>query len=149
MIVVRYADDIIVGFEHETDAHRFRDAMRTRLQEFAPSLHPDKTRPFEFGRHAAAGRALRGLGKRETFNFLGFTFVCGKSRWGRFRVEWKSRRDRMRAKLKEIKEEMRRQQHQPIPAQGKRLRRIVSGFFAYHAVPTIRSRTSRIAPSAI
>jgi group II intron reverse transcriptase/maturase len=136
MIVVRYADDIIVGFEHETDAHRFRDAMRTRLQEFALSLHPDKTRLFEFGRHAAAGRAQRGLGKPETFNFLGFTFVCGKSRRGRFRVERKSRRDRMRAKLKEIKEDMRRRRHQPIPAQGKWLRQVVSGFFAYHAVPT-------------
>ena len=107
MIVVRYADDIIVGFEHETDAHRFRDAMRARLQEFSLSLHPDKTRLFEFGRHAAARRARRGLGKPETFNFLGFTFVCGKSRRGRFLVERKSRRDRMRAKLREIKEELR------------------------------------------
>src|SRR5919106_270588 len=136
MIVVRYADDIIVGFEHEADAHRFRDAMRARLQEFSLSLHPDKTRLFEFGRHAAAGRARRGLGKPETFNFLGFTFVCGKSRRGRFLVERKSRRDRMRAKLKEIKEELRRRRHQPIPEQGKWLRQVVTGFFAYHAVPT-------------
>src|SRR5918994_4200332 len=136
MIVVRYADDIIAGFEHETDANRFRDAMRARLQEFSLSLHPDKTRLFEFGRHAAARRAQRGLGKPETFNFLGFTFVCGKSRRGRFLVERKSRRDRMRAKLKEIKEELRRRRHQPIPAQGKWLRQVVAGFFAYHAVPT-------------
>jgi hypothetical protein len=82
MLVVRYADDIIVGFEHETDAQRFREAMRARLQEFALSLHPDKTRLIEFGRHAAAGRAQRGLGKPESFNFLGFAFVCGKSRRG-------------------------------------------------------------------
>jgi len=136
MIVVRYADDIIVGFEHETDAHRFRDAMRARLQEFSLSLHPEKTRLFEFGRHAAARRAQRGLGKPETFNFLGFTFVCGKSRRGRFLVERKTRRDRMRAKLREIKEEMRRRRHQPIPEQGKWLRQVVTGFFAYHAVPT-------------
>ena len=136
MIVVRYADDIIVGFEHETDAQRFRDAMRARLQEFSLSLHPDKTRLFEFGRHAAARRAQRGLGKPETFNFLGFTFVCGNSRRGRFLVERKTRRDRMRAKLREIKEEMRRRRHQPIPEQGKWLRQVVSGFFAYHAVPT-------------
>jgi RNA-directed DNA polymerase len=136
MIVVRYADDIIVGFEHETDAHRFRDAMRARLQEFSLSLHPDKTRLFEFGRHAAARRSQRGLGKPETFNFLGFTFVCGKSRRGRFLVERKSRRDRMRAKLREIKEELRRRRHQPIPEQGKWLRQVVTGFFAYHAVPT-------------
>jgi group II intron reverse transcriptase/maturase len=136
MIVVRYADDIIVGFEHETDAQRFRDAMRARLQEFSLSLHPDKTRLFEFGRHAAARRAQRGLGKPETFNFLGFTFVCGNSRRGRFLVERKTRRDRMRAKLREIKEEMRRRRHQPIPEQGKWLRQVVAGFFAYHAVPT-------------
>lgn len=136
MIVVRYADDIIVGFEHETDARRFWDAMRARLQEFSLSLHPDKTRLFEFGRHAAGRRAQRGLGKPETFNFLGFTFVCGKSRRGRFLVERKSRRDRMRAKLREIKEELRRRRHQPIPEQGKWLRQVVTGFFAYHAVPT-------------
>src|ERR671916_132792 len=84
MIVVRYADDIIVGFEHETDAQRFRDAMRARLQEFSLSLHPDKTRLIEFGRLAAVRRARRGLGKPETFNFLGFTFICGVSRRGSF-----------------------------------------------------------------
>ena len=135
MIVVRYADDIIVGFEHATDAQRFRDAMRARLQEFSLSLHPDKTRLFEFGRHAAARRAQRGFGKPETFNFLGFTFI-----WAIGRAESlgsrKTRRDRMRAKLREIKKEMRRRRHQPIPAQGKWLRQVVAGFFAYHAVPT-------------
>ena len=110
--------------------------MRARLQEFSLSLHPDKTRLFEFGRHAAARRAQRGLGKPETFNFLGFNFVCGKSRRGRFLVERKTRRDGVRAKLKEIKEELRRRRHQPIPAQGKWLRQVVAGFFAYHAVPT-------------
>ncbi|HET9481850.1 MAG TPA: group II intron reverse transcriptase/maturase [Candidatus Polarisedimenticolia bacterium] len=136
MIVVRYADDIIVGFEHETDARRFRDAMHARLQEFSLSLQPEKTRLIEFGRHAAARRAQCGLGKPETFNFLGFTFVCGNSRRGRFLVERKTRRDRMQAKLREIKEEMRRRRHQPIPEQGKWLRQVVAGFFAYHAVPT-------------
>ena len=80
MIIVRYADDIIVGFEHEADARRFLEAMRERLGEFALSLHPDKTRLIEFGRHAATNRERRGLGKPETFNFLGFTFICGKSR---------------------------------------------------------------------
>src|SRR5437764_6237335 len=84
MIIVRYADDIVVGFEHETDARRFWDAMRERLQEFSLSLHPDKTRLIEFGRHAADRRAKRGLGKPETFNFLGFTLICGKSRRGYF-----------------------------------------------------------------
>jgi len=136
MIIVRFADDIIVGFEHETDARRFRDAMRVRLQEFSLSLHPEKTRLIEFGRQAAARRAQRGLGKPETFTFLGFTFVCGKSRRGRFLIKRKTRRDRMRAKLREIKEDMQRRMHQPIPEQGRWLRQVVTGFFAYHAVPT-------------
>ena len=86
MIIVRYADDIVVGFEHETDAQRFWDEMANRLQEFALSLHPDKTRLIEFGRHAADRRARKGLGKLETFNFLGFTFVCGRSRKGKFQL---------------------------------------------------------------
>ena len=100
MIIVRYADDIIVGFEHEDDAQRFRDAMRARLQEFSLSLHPKKTRLIAFGRHVAKDRARRGLGKPETFNFLGFTFICGKSRRGKFLLMRKTRRDRMRVKLR-------------------------------------------------
>ena len=105
---MRYADDIVVGFEHEADARRFWYAMRVRLEEFALSLHPEKTRLIEFGRFAAVTRAQRGLGKPETFNFLGFTFICGKSRRGQFLLKRKSRRDRMRAKLREVKEEFRR-----------------------------------------
>jgi len=136
MIIVRYADDIVVGFEYETDARRFWDEMEKRLQEFALSLHPDKTRLIEFGRHAADRRARSGLGKPETFNFLGFTFICGRSRKGKFLVKRKSRRDRMQTKLKEIKQELRRRMHQPIPEQGKWLRQVVRGYFAYHAVPT-------------
>ena len=136
MIIVRYADDLVLGFEHEADARRFWDAMRMRFEEFALSLHPDKTRLIEFGRLAAARRARRGLGKPETFAFLGFTFICGKSRQGKFLLCRKTRRDRMRAKLREIKEELRRRLHQPIPEQGHWLRQVVSGFFNYHAVPT-------------
>jgi RNA-directed DNA polymerase len=136
MIIVRYADDIIVGFEREDDARRFLDAMRERLGKFALSLHPDKTRLIEFGRHAADRRAQRGLGKPETFQFLGFTHICGKSRQGRFLLKRKSRRDRMRAKLKAIKQELKRRMHQPIPAQGKWLGQVVKGWFNYHAVPT-------------
>jgi RNA-directed DNA polymerase len=136
VVIVRYADDLVVGFEHETDARRFWEAMRDRLQEFSLSLHPEKTRLIEFGRHAATRRAQRGLGKPETFNFLGFTFICGKSRREKFVVKRKTRRDRMTAKLKEIKGEMRHRMHQPIPEQGHWLRQIVSGFFNYHAVPT-------------
>ncbi|MCF3948968.1 group II intron reverse transcriptase/maturase [Acidiphilium iwatense] len=136
MIIVRYADDLVVGFEHEGDAGRFLDAMRTRLEEFALSLHPDKTRLIKFGRHAAADREKRGLGKPETFMFLGFTFICGKSRGGRFQIQRKTRRDRMKAKLADIKTELRRRMHQPIPEQGKWLKQVVTGHFAYYAVPT-------------
>jgi RNA-directed DNA polymerase len=136
MIIVRYADDIIVGFEHEDDARRFLEAMRERLDKFALSLHPDKTRLIEFGRFAAANRARRGLGKPESFKFLGFTHICAKSRRGYFLLKRKSRRDRMRAKLKAIKQELQRRMHLPIPVQGKWLGQVVNGFFNYHAVPT-------------
>ena len=136
MIIVRYADDIVVGFQHETDARRFWDAMRERLQEFALSLHPEKTRLIEFGRHAAANRKRRGQGKPETFRFLGFTFICGKSLRGKFLLKRRSRRDRMKAKLKEIGGELRRRMHQPIPQQATWLKQVVAGYFRYHAVPT-------------
>ena len=130
MIVVRYADDIVAGFQRESDARRFWDEMRDRLQGFSLSLHPDKTRLIEFGRFAAGNREKRGLGKPETFNFLGFTFICGKTRAGRFQLQRKTRRDRMRAKLREIKEALRRCMHQPIPEQGKWLARVVRGYLA-------------------
>ncbi|PYQ83365.1 MAG: group II intron reverse transcriptase/maturase [Acidobacteria bacterium] len=136
VIIVRYADDFIVGFEHESDARRFLDAMRERLGKFALSLHPEKTRLIEFGRDAAENRKRRGLGKPETFDFLGFTFICGKSRRGKFLIKRKSRRDRMRAKLRAIKQELRRRMHQSIPEQGKWLKQVVNGYFNYHAVPT-------------
>ncbi len=136
MIIVRYADDIVVGFEHEADARRFWDVMRERLQEFSLTLHPEKTRLVEFGRRAAARRTQRGLGKPETFTFLGFTLICGRSRRGKFLLKRRSRRDRMQAKLLEIGEELRWRMHQPIPEQGEWLKQVVAGYFAYHAVPT-------------
>jgi group II intron reverse transcriptase/maturase len=136
MIIVRYADDLIVGFEHETDARRFLDEMRKRLQEFALSLQSEKTRLIEFGRFAVENRKRRGLGKPETFTFLGFTFICGKTRRGKFQIKRKSRRDRMQAKLQAIKQELRRSMHQPIPQQGRWLQQVVTGYFNYHAVPT-------------
>jgi RNA-directed DNA polymerase len=136
MIFVRYADDFIVGFQHESDARRFLDEMRERLGKFALSLHPEKTRLIEFGRFAAERRKRRGFGKPETFNFVGFTFICGKTRAGKFQIKRKTRRDRMRAKLTMIKEEMWRRMHQPIPRQGKWLWYVVNGYFNYHAVPT-------------
>jgi len=136
VVIVRYADDIVVGFEHEIDARRFWEAMRERLQEFSLTLHPEKTRLIEFGSHAATARKQRELGKPETFDFLGFTFLCGKSRRGNFLLKRKTRRDRMAAKLKEVKGELRQRMHQPIPMQGTWLRQVVTGFFGYHAVPT-------------
>ena len=135
MIIVRYADDLVAGFEHEDDARRFLDAMRARFEEFTLSLHPDKTRLIEFGRHAAANREKSGLGKPETFTFLGFTFICSKTRGGRFSVKRKSRRDRLRTKVQQVKEELRRRMHQAISEQGNWLRQVVDGFFNYHAVP--------------
>jgi len=136
VIVVRYADDIVAGFEHEADARRFWDAMRQRFEQFGLELHGEKTRLLEFGRHVAARRQRRGLGKPETFTFLGFTFICGKSRRGAFLLHRKTRADRMRAKLQEIKDELRRCMHAAIPDQGRWLQSVVRGFFAYHAVPT-------------
>ena len=114
--------------------------MRARLEEFALTLHPDKTRLIEFGRFAAANRARRGLGKPETFDFLGFTLICSTSRQGRFLMKRRTRRDRLRATLAKIKEVLRRRMHRPIPEQGAWLRRVLDGYFNYHAVPT-NSRT--------
>jgi group II intron reverse transcriptase/maturase len=136
MIIVRYADDFIVGFQHEADARRFWNDMRKRFEGFSLSLNPDKTRLIEFGRFAAERRAQRGLGKPETFNFLGFTFICERNSRGQFLVKRITRRDRMRATLREIKEELRRRMHRPIPEQGGWIKQVVRGFFAYYAVPT-------------
>src|ERR1700730_3258533 len=136
VVLVRYADDSVVGFEYETDAKRFLADLRERLEKFKLSLHPDKTRLIEFGRFAAERRERRGLGKPETFNFLGFTHICGKSRAGFFLLKRKTRRDRMRVKLKALKGELRRRMHAPIPEQGRWLAQGVGRYFAYHAVPT-------------
>ncbi len=110
--------------------------MRERFEAFALSLHPEKTRLIEFGRRAAVDRKERGVGRPETFTFLGFTHICGKSRRGLFQLQRKTRRDRMRAKLQEIKVELRRRMHQTIPVQGRWLKQVVTGHFAYYAVPT-------------
>ena len=136
VIYVRYADDMVVGFEYEDDAQRFLTDLRARLEAFALSLHPDKTRLLEFGRFAAERRRKRGLGKPETFNFLGFTHICGRSRTGRFLLMRKTRRDRMRFRLRAIKTELRRRMHRPVGEQGQWLGQVVRGYFAYHAVPT-------------
>ena len=136
MIVVRYADDLVVGFELEAEARRFWDAMRTRFEQFSLELHGEKTRLLEFGRYAIERRQRNGQGKPQTFNFLGFTFICGRSRRGAFLLRRHTRRDRMRAALGEIKDEMRRRRHDSLTDQGRWLRSVVAGYFAYHAVPT-------------
>jgi RNA-directed DNA polymerase len=129
-------DDIVVGFQHEADARRFWDAMRTRFEQFGLELHGDKTRLLEFGRFAAAKRKRSGLGKPETFTFLGFIFICGKTRSGAFQLQRRTRGDRMMARLKELKAQLRGRMHDAIPEQGKWLKAVVTGYFAYHAVPT-------------
>ncbi len=136
VILVRYADDIVAGFEHQADAERFLAEMRVRREPFGLALHPQKTRLIEFGRFAAANRRAGGLGKPETFNFLGFTHVCGRSRRGRFLLVRRSRRDRMGAKLRAIKDELMRRRHATVDEQGQWLGQVVRGIFAYHAVPT-------------
>jgi hypothetical protein len=136
VIIVRYADDIVVGFEHEAEAKRFLADLQQRMEKFALSLHPVKTRLIEFGRFAVPNRSRRGLGKPETFNFLGFTHICGRSRKGGFLLKRKSRRDRMRAKLREIKATLWQRMHDSISQQGRWLGQVVRGYFNYHAVPT-------------
>jgi group II intron reverse transcriptase/maturase len=136
MIVVRYADDAVVGFEHRADAERFLQEWKDRLQKFGLELHPDKTRLIEFGRHAAENRKRRGEGKPEVFDFLGFTHISGKTRkTGRFIVKRKTIQKRLSAKLGELKQELRRRWHQPISEVGKWLRSVVQGYFNYYAVP--------------
>jgi RNA-directed DNA polymerase len=136
VIMVRYADDIVVGFEQQADAERFLAEMRERLAKLAQTLHGEKTRLIRFGRYAALNRKQRGEGKPETFNFLGFTHICGRSLSGRFLLLRRTRRDRMRARLEAVEEGLRRRMHETIEQQGDWLRQVVRGFFAYHAVPT-------------
>src|SRR3954447_12162428 len=135
VIIVRFADDYIVGFEHHRDAQRFLADLRGRLAKFALGLHADKTRLIEFGRFAAERRRARGLGKPETFDFLGFTHICARQRNERFTVKRITVTKRMRAKLRQVKEELARRRHQPIPEQGRWLASVVRGHCAYHAVP--------------
>jgi RNA-directed DNA polymerase len=135
VIIVRFADDFIVGFEHEQDARRFLAELGERFARFGLELHPDKTRLIEFGRFAAHNRKARGEGKPETFDFLGFTHVCGKTRNGRFWLRRITISKRMRAKLREVGDQLKRRRHQPIPQQGRWLASVVRGHLAYYAVP--------------
>ena len=135
MIVVRYADDFVVGFEHQRDARAFQAELRERFATFGLELHPDKTRVLEFGRYAANNRARRGEGKPETFDFLGFTHICAKTRNGRFNVRRQTMKKRFRAKLSEVKTELRRRMTRPIPEQGAYLRTVLIGHARYYGVP--------------
>lgn len=137
MVVVRYADDTIVGFQHRADAERFLHDLTERLAKFALDLHPEKTRLIEFGRYAAGDRVRRGEGKPETFDFLGFTHICGTMRDGRrFQLKRKTKRKRKRATLQRIVDELRRIRHSPIDGQGRWLATVLRGHYAYFAVPT-------------
>jgi group II intron reverse transcriptase/maturase len=135
VIIVRFADDFTAGFEYQDDAQRFLTDLRERFAKFGLELHSDKTRLIEFGRHAAWRRAARDLEKPETFDFLGFTHQCGKTRKGRFWLRRVTISKRVRAKLREINEELKRRRHEPIPTQGRWLRSVVQGHLAYYAVP--------------
>jgi group II intron reverse transcriptase/maturase len=135
VIITRYVDDFIVGFQYRADADRFLRELRERLQQFSLELHPDKTRLIAFGRFAVNNRRQAGRGAPETFNFLGFTHICGTSREGGFWVQRRTMQKRMTAKLHELKGELQRRRHQPIPEQGRWLQQVVRGYFGYHGVP--------------
>jgi RNA-directed DNA polymerase len=135
VVVVRYADDNVIGFQHLADADRFLTEFRERLLKFGLELHPDKTRRIEFGRFAEINRNKRGEGKPETFDFLGFTHISGKDRNGSYAVKRKTVGQRLRAKVLEVKHQLRRRMHEPVGHNGQWLRSIVQGYFNYHAVP--------------
>jgi len=137
VIVVRYADDTVVGFQHQRDGERFRADLERRLAKFCLRLHPDKTRLIEFGKYAAERRARRGLGKPETFDFLGFTHICGEKTHGSgFQLARKTARKRLKSKLREVKDELRRHMHASPDEQGRWLAHVMRGHFNYFAVPT-------------
>lgn len=135
MVVVRFADDIVAGFEHEEEAEAFLADVADRLGQFGLNLHPGKSRRIEFGRHAAARRKAAGLGKPETFNFLGFTHIAAKTRSGNFVIRRRCIGRRQRRKLQEIKRELRRRFQDPVPETGRWLRQVLQGYYQYYAVP--------------
>ena len=151
VMVVRYADDSVLGFQYQEEADRFLEDFRERLGKFGLELHPEKTRRIEFGRWAERNRKKRGEGKPETFDFLGFTHISGKSRKGNFTVKRKTIAKRMRAKLQEIKQQLAVRRHDSVPKTGEWLKSVVRGYFNYHAVPgnidslgVFRERLSRL-----
>jgi RNA-directed DNA polymerase len=135
VIVVRYADDVIVGFQHKSDAERFWRELRDRFRKFNLELHSDKTHLIEFGRFAAENREARGAGKPETFEFLGFTHICATKRNGKFKVLRLTSKKKMRAKLATVKKQLRWRLHHPVPEVGEWLRKVVVGHANYYGVP--------------
>jgi len=135
VIVVRYADDSVLGFQYQEEAERFLNDFRERLEKFGLELHPEKTRRIEFGRFAESNRKRKGEGKPETFDFLGFTHISGKTSQGYFTVRRKTIGKRLRAKLQDLKGELVKRRHEPVPETGKWLKSVVQGYFNFHAVP--------------
>ena len=135
VVIVRFCDDFVVGFEHRDDAERFWADLRERLAEFSLELNAEKTRLIRFGRFAVQQRKERGLGKPETFTFLGFTHICGKTQKGRFKLKRITDKNRMRTKLRAVKTELLRRRHLPIPEQGRWLASVLRGHCNYYAVP--------------
>jgi RNA-directed DNA polymerase len=135
VILVRFADDYVAGFQHRDDAERFLADLRRRFARFGLELHPDKTRLIEFGRFACQRRQKRGLRRPETFDFLGFTHICAEDKHGRFKLRRITSKKRMATKLKAVKAEMRLRRHLPIPEQGAWLASVLRGHYRYYAVP--------------
>ena len=149
VILTRFADDYVAGFEHRDDAERFLADLRDRFAKFGLELHPEKTRLIEFGRYAAENRARRGDRKPETFEFLGFTHICAKTRNGRFKLKRVTSKKKMRAKLHAVKTEIRRRWHLPIPEQGRWLASVLPGHYRYYAVPDNIGRCKRSATAVM
>ena len=135
VIAVRFADDLVVGFESRADAERFQQEFEERLEKFGLELHPEKTRLIEFGRFARANRRARGEGEPESFTFLGFTHRCGNNSAGKYTIWRRTARKRLEAKLQQVKQTLRARMHEPIPQVGDWLRRVLNGFYQYHAIP--------------
>ena len=135
VIIVRYADDFVVGFQRREEADRFLKDLRERVVKFGLALHPDKTRLIEFGRFAADNRRRRGQGRPETFDFLGFTHACATRRDGGFTILRKTIAKRVRAKLREVRETLMRHRHESVARQASWIKRVLQGYFNYHAIP--------------
>jgi group II intron reverse transcriptase/maturase len=142
VIIVRYADDFVMGFQYEAEAKAFKEKLKERLENYGLQLHPEKTRLIEFGRFAAANRKKKGEGKPETFDFLGFTHICSVTRYGRFKILRLTISKRMRAKLLSLKGELRKRMHYKIEEVAKCLVSIVRGYHNYYAVPGNLTQTS-------